>query len=131
MNPPGSADPYTPALATSWEHSNDGLTWTWHLRTGVTFHDGSAFDANAAKKSIDYEKANAAASFIWAPLKSVKVKDAYTIEMDLSYAAPMELIVGSTYGAWMVSPTAIDARVEEPQVLRQGYRRGHRPIHAR
>src|SRR5215467_14694772 len=65
VNPPGSSDPYTPALATSWEHSQDGLTWTWHLRTGVTFHDGSTFDANAAAKSINYEAKNAAASFIW------------------------------------------------------------------
>ena len=33
MNPPGSADPYTPVLATGWKHSEDGLTWTLHLRT--------------------------------------------------------------------------------------------------
>ena len=127
VNPPGSADAYTPALATSWEHSQDGLTWTWHLRTGVTFHDGSTFDANAAKKSIDYEAKNAAASFIWAPLKTVKVIDDNTIEMDLSYSAPMELIAGSTYAAWMVSPTAIDGVTKNSKYFDKGIDAGTGP----
>jgi peptide/nickel transport system substrate-binding protein len=34
-----------PALAESWQSSADGRTWTFHLRPGVTFHDGSEFDA--------------------------------------------------------------------------------------
>jgi ABC-type transport system substrate-binding protein len=35
-----------PSLATEWEASEDLLTWTFTLREGVTFHDGSALDAN-------------------------------------------------------------------------------------
>jgi hypothetical protein len=42
-----------PALAASWDISDDGLTYVFHLRHGVRFHDGTAFDADAAKLSLD------------------------------------------------------------------------------
>ena len=35
-----------PALANSWEHSDDGLTWTFHLRDDVRWHDGTPFTAH-------------------------------------------------------------------------------------
>jgi peptide/nickel transport system substrate-binding protein len=41
-----------PGLATSWDISPDGLTYTFHLREGVTFHDGTPFNANAVVFSI-------------------------------------------------------------------------------
>ena len=42
-----------PHLATEWGVSDDGLTWEFKLRQGVTFHDGTAFNAAAAKASLD------------------------------------------------------------------------------
>src|SRR5882757_441780 len=41
-----------PVLATSWDISPDQTTYTFHLRPGVTFHDGTPFDATAAKASF-------------------------------------------------------------------------------
>src|SRR5829696_7072656 len=42
-----------PMLATEWETSEDGLTQTYHLRDGATFHDGTPVDAAAVKASLD------------------------------------------------------------------------------
>lgn len=42
-----------PALAESWEHDESLTTWTFHLRDGVTFHDGTPFDADAVIFAID------------------------------------------------------------------------------
>ena len=41
-----------PMLARSWDVSADGLTYTFHLKGGVRFHDGTAFDAAAAQFSL-------------------------------------------------------------------------------
>ena len=43
---PGTSD-VIPSLATDWETSADGLTWTFNLREGVKFHDGEPFNAEA------------------------------------------------------------------------------------
>jgi peptide/nickel transport system substrate-binding protein len=52
-----------PALAESWTVSPDQLSWTFHLRRGVTFHDGSPFTADdvvySYRRIIDQELANA------------------------------------------------------------------------
>ena len=42
-----------PALATSWDVSDDGLVYTFHLREGVKFHDGTDFDADAVMFNFD------------------------------------------------------------------------------
>jgi peptide/nickel transport system substrate-binding protein len=51
---PGTTE-FVPALATDWTVSPDGLTWTFNLRQGVKFADGTAFDASVVKYSIDRE----------------------------------------------------------------------------
>ena len=71
-----------PELAERWEVSKDGCTWTFHLRKGVKFHDGTPFDAQAVKFHIDRVKDPATASpnrTLWDHIKSVEVVDDYTI----------------------------------------------------
>jgi peptide/nickel transport system substrate-binding protein len=45
-----------PKLALSWDHSEDFKTWTFKLRPGVKFHDGTPFNAEAAKANFDRQK---------------------------------------------------------------------------
>lgn len=49
---PGTADP-APMLAESWEQSEDGLSYTFQLKEGVTFHDGTEFNADAVCFNFD------------------------------------------------------------------------------
>jgi peptide/nickel transport system substrate-binding protein len=45
-----------PALATDWTVSRDGTAWTFHLRHGVRFHDGSPLDADAVVFSLERQR---------------------------------------------------------------------------
>lgn len=126
-NPPGSPQPFTPALAESWESTADKLTWTFHLRSGVTFHDGEPMNAAAVKASIEAAKERGGASFIWAPLKEITATDEKTVVMTLGYAAPMELVASSMYGAWIVSPKALAAAKADEKYFESGVDAGTGP----
>ncbi|MBE9095785.1 ABC transporter substrate-binding protein [Tychonema sp. LEGE 07203] len=49
---PGTVE-LEPSLATEWSSSTDGKTWIFKLRSGVKFHDGTDFDAEAVKFNVD------------------------------------------------------------------------------
>jgi peptide/nickel transport system substrate-binding protein len=120
INPPGSDEPYTPALATAWKPSDDGLTWTFDIRPDVTFHDGEPLTADAVVASIEAAHKSGGASFIWAPLDTVTATGPLTVEMKLKYAAPMDLVASSLYGAWIVSPKALEAAAADPTYFEAG-----------
>jgi peptide/nickel transport system substrate-binding protein len=85
-----------PNLAESWTISEDGLVYTFKLRSGVTFHDGTTFDAEDVAASIrrvqSPEIASPMASRI-SPITGVKVLDPLTIEFTLS--APFAPLLAS------------------------------------
>ncbi|SFL89723.1 ABC transporter substrate-binding protein [Geodermatophilus ruber] len=78
-----------PSLATGWETSEDGLTWTFTLREDVTFHDGSEFDSADVVYSydriIDEELAN---SFRFATVADVTAPDPQTVVLTLTQPTP-------------------------------------------
>ena len=112
-NAPGSTNQFTPALAKSWSVSEDGLTWTFNLRSGVKFHDGEPFNAAAAKSSIDRNmKMKKGAYYIWSGVTSVEAKDANTLVIKTKNPMPIDLIASSQYAAYMVSPKAQEKGTE-------------------
>lgn len=105
----GAAARVEPLLAESWEVAEDGLTWTFHLRSGVKFHDGAELTAEAVKKSIERTKSIAGgASFIWSQVTAIEAPDPKTVVMKLSSAQPIDIIAASCYAAWIYSPNAMD-----------------------
>jgi peptide/nickel transport system substrate-binding protein len=127
VNPPGSAEPYSPLLAESWEKSADGLIWTFKLRPNVKFHDGEPMNAEAVKKSIEAAADHGGASFIWLPLDTVEVVDDLTVKFTLKWAQPLELILGSEYAAYIVSPKALDAAAADENYWNAGVDAGTGP----
>jgi peptide/nickel transport system substrate-binding protein len=112
-NPPGSAEQFTPALATSWESADEGMTWTFYLREGVTFHDGTPFNADAVKYSIErIMEMGGGAAWIWGAVEEIEIVDDYTVVFHLGYAAPLDLIASSQYQAYIMSPTSADKGTE-------------------
>ena len=75
-----------PSLAESWEISADGLTYTFKLHDGVTFHDGSAMDAGDVKFSLDRARAETstnAQKALFAQIADVTVVDPQTVTVTL------------------------------------------------
>ena len=87
---PDSTGDFTGLLAKSWEQSADGLTWTFHLRDNVTWHDGEHFSTNDVKFTYDYlsnKSIISASGSSWYDLsmiQNVTVIDETTIQMKLN-----------------------------------------------
>jgi len=112
-----------PQLATSWSVSSDGLIWTFKLRKGVKFHDGTPFSAHAVKVSFDrvIDKNHPFHKYgTWrypalglGPVKEVKVIDDYTVT--LRTEKPYAPLVANL-ALWLcpiLSPTAIEKYKED------------------
>ncbi|WP_406646382.1 ABC transporter substrate-binding protein [Aliisedimentitalea scapharcae] len=76
-----------PGLAKSWDISDDGTEYTFHLQDGVTFHDGTGMDAEDVKFSLDRARAEDstnAQKALFAGISDVSVVDPMTVKVTLS-----------------------------------------------
>ncbi|WP_237160886.1 ABC transporter substrate-binding protein [Mycolicibacterium parafortuitum] len=96
-------------LATDWEVSEDGLTYTFTLRDGVKFSDGTPFDSTAAKASFQRRIDMAAGpSYMLADVVDMQTPDPQTFVVTLSRPVAAFLhYLASPYGPLMTSPTAV------------------------
>lgn len=81
-----NAEP-VPGLAESWEFSDDGLTVTFALREGVTFHDGSPFTSEAVKFSYERIKdpnTAAVSQSVFSIIDSIETPDDLTVVLNLT-----------------------------------------------
>jgi len=109
---PGTAKPeIAPALATKWTVSPDKKTYTFTLREGVTFHDGTPFTAAAVKVSFDRRTAvNQGPAYMVTDVASVTAKGDYEVTVTLKNPTTIFLdYMASAYGPKMMSPTALAA----------------------
>jgi ABC-type transport system substrate-binding protein len=121
---PGTTE-VQPALAESWEVSDDGLLFTFELREGVKFHDGTDFNADAVKFSFDRQFVESHPYFDHGPWKywgymdmsnivdRIEVVDDYTVAFHLQRVeAPFLANLAMDFAA-IVSPTAVQEFDEE------------------
>ena len=114
---PDESTQIVPGLAESWTVSKDGLRYTFKLRKGISFHDGTPLNAEAVKFSIE-RQINAEhpfnklgkypfANYFFGNVKAVEVVDPSTVEFVLKEPRASFLAILTAGAASIVSPTAV------------------------
>ncbi|MBO9463628.1 ABC transporter substrate-binding protein [Tropicibacter sp. R15_0] len=106
-----------PGLAESWAISDDGLTYTFALRAGVRFHDGSEMTAEDVKFSLDRARAEDstnAQKALFAGIADVKVVDPQTVEVTLAQPDGNFLFNMAWGDAVIVAPESIEGIKQTP-----------------
>lgn len=102
-----------PGLATEWVIADDGLSWTFELRDGVEFHDGTPFDAEAVKFSVDRaldpDNGLVAGDFAFGGVTEVEVVDDLTVVLHTEepVAALPTNVADGGLGS-IISPSSVD-----------------------
>jgi peptide/nickel transport system substrate-binding protein len=106
-----------PALAKSWDISADNLNYTFHLATGVTFHDGSSFDADDVVFSfgrIATPDSKNAQKVLYSVIDSISKTDASTVVVKLKSPAARFLFDIGRGDAVIVAPESAATNVTKP-----------------
>lgn len=101
---------YVPGLATDWSVSDDGKTWTFTLREGVTFQDGTPFDSAAVKANFERvlapETASAQLANDLGPIASMDASDPTVLVV--TYDTPWITLLDALRRAPLWSPKALE-----------------------
>ena len=112
----------SPALATDWEMSEDGKTWTFTLREGVKFHDGEPWNAEAAKFNWEQRKAAGkdGTGNVMKKIVSMETPDEYTFVV--TFSEPMYTLASDVTPPMysFVSPKAFDENHEVAEPIGTG-----------
>ncbi|MEM1049038.1 MAG: ABC transporter substrate-binding protein [Pseudomonadota bacterium] len=106
-----------PALAESWDISDDGLTYTFTLHDGVTFHDGTALTAEDVKFSLDRigaDDSKNAQKALYAAIESVDAVDERTVRLTLSQPTGALLFNLAWGDAIIVAPESVATNATKP-----------------
>ncbi|BAV45395.1 hemin-binding lipoprotein [Mesorhizobium loti] len=97
------------SLARSWDISDDGLSYTFHLAEGVKFHDGAPFNAAAVIKSFERRRDHRMIlSYFLANVKDMRASDDWTVVLTLGHPQPSLLdALSSPWGPKIISPLAL------------------------
>ena len=106
-----------PALAREWEISEDGLTYTFHLVEGATFHDGTGFDAEDVVFSLERATAEGsqnAQQALFEPIERVEAVDPATVRITLKRPTGDFLFNLGWGDAVIVAPESAGTNATEP-----------------
>jgi peptide/nickel transport system substrate-binding protein len=101
-----------PLLVDSWESSADGLTWTFVIKQGIEFHDGTSLNAEAVAFSIN-RHLTAAHAYMLGSLNEAVAEDEYTVVFNFDESYPELLSYLANYWIGMVSPQAVEELGED------------------
>jgi peptide/nickel transport system substrate-binding protein len=135
----GSADDLVPSLATSWTVSDDGLQWTFNLRQGVTYDDGTEFTADDVKYTFDrgIGIADEDGAFVGIGygdiIQSVTVVSTYVVRFDLKIPFAAFLSLMACQASYIVDPkyasmSGTSWSVDDVVVYTDGDARGSHPM---
>ena len=110
----GTVNEFEPSLAESWSANNDKSVWTFNLRKGVTFWDGTPVTADAIKSAyirtmtLGVGAGSVLGTWVTDPQKQIVIVDPGTLRFDLGAPSPpFENAAAAIWGTGVISPEVV------------------------